>query len=383
MDELTLLRLGENGSIPWVPHMTIGSGYNASGQQVVRSPFRQLPQEELTAPMPRESAEIHLTYKSFRTSADLESYMSNVSSGSVGGLFGIATVRAAASCLSSAKCNETNMTIIIRCTITLPAQHFSHDLELTNEAESCLGAWRTPFSMSNSDRFLEQYGQYSVTGWTRQASFFSTSTFTATSSERLNQIAAEIGSDFKFSKVDVSFATSYMQKMSQEYQETSSTHEIFVTGLDRASIPASFTDPKDILKAWNTFLEKNDPIPSIAHLQHYANLNVGNRIPHPRSLTDVSDLPTQLAQKSILLGILARSSPMAGVRAQLPAIDALRNRSLSLANGGKVSQEETSTISTALEAQKKKIDTESLWHKRQAVVQGIDRLTSSGNYWPT
>jgi hypothetical protein len=275
-------------------NMNIGSGYDVRSQQIKRSPFQRLQPQPSVAVNP-ESAQVHLTYKSFRKVEDLESYMSNVTSASVG-YAGIASIKAAASTLSSAKCNATNMTVVIRCTITLPAEHFDRDLVLTDEAECCLAAWQYPWSKANynSDRFLEQYGQYCVTGYTRQASFFSTSTFEARTTEQLNQFAGQLGADYQSAVITASAATSHIQKMCQQNQETSSSHEIFVTGLNETSIQESFSDPTNVLKTWNTFLKGYAPIPSVAHLQHYANLNVGGRIPGPNSATQLSVLPMPL-----------------------------------------------------------------------------------------
>lgn len=383
MDGTVLPRLLENGSITWssTQSMNIGSGYDARSQQVKRSPFQRLPPQSSVAVSP-ESAQVHLTYKSFRKVEDLESYMSNVTSASVG-YAGVASIKAAASTLSSAKCNATNMTVVVRCTITLSAEHFDRDLVLTDEAESCLAAWQYPWSKANynSDTFLEQYGQYCVTGYTRQASFFSTSTFEARTTEQLNQFAGQLGADYSSAVTSVNAATFHIQKMSLQNQETSSSHEIFVTGLNETSIQESFSDPTNVLKAWNTSLKGYACIPSVAYLQHYANLNVGGRIPGPNSATQLSILPMPLLQKSVLLGILARSSPMAGVREQQPAIDRLRRQLFDHDYDGRISGTELSILEAKIDQRMGWIGTCSLWSKRQKLVERILELCAQGHYW--
>ncbi|KAG9729042.1 hypothetical protein KCU60_g19513, partial [Aureobasidium melanogenum] len=154
MDGAPLSQLFENGSIPWTSSsMEIGSGYDARTQQIKRSPFEKLPQSS-SAASGQQSTRVHLTYKCFRKVEDLETYMSNVTSASIG-FAGIAAFKAAASTMSNATCNKTNMTIIIRCTITLvPDEHFGDDLQLTQEAEDCLNAWQYPFRQSNSDSII-------------------------------------------------------------------------------------------------------------------------------------------------------------------------------------------------------------------------------------
>lgn len=361
--------------------MEIGSGYDARTQQIKRSPFEKLPQSSSTA-SEQQSTRVHLTYKCFRKVEDLETYMSNVTSASIG-FAGIAAFKAAASTMSNAACNETNMTIIIRCTITLvPDEHYGDDLQLTQEAEDCLNAWQLPFRQSNSDRFLEQYGQYCVTGYTRQASFFSTSTFKTNSSEKLNQFAGHLGADFEYSNIQATAATNHIQRMSQGFEETSSSHEIFVTSLNRTSIQKSFADPRDVLTAWNTFLEDYVAQPTVAHLQHYANLNVGNRVRRPDAPTPVSFLPIELVRKSVLLGIVARSSPMVGVREQQNAVNELRKELLDHDHGGKINEDDLSNVSAKIEERITWIGPESLWSKRQKLVERIDALCAAGHYWP-
>ncbi|KAG9596013.1 hypothetical protein KCU77_g5378, partial [Aureobasidium melanogenum] len=382
MDGAPLSQLFENGSIPWTSSsMEIGSGYDARTQQIKRSPFEKLPQSS-SAASGQQSTRVHLTYKCFRKVEDLETYMSNVTSASIG-FAGIAAFKAAASTMSNATCNKTNMTIIIRCTITLvPDEHFGDDLQLTQEAEDCLNAWQYPFRQSNSDRFLEQYGQYCVTGYTRQASFFSTSTFKTNSSEKLNQFAGHLGADFEYSDIQANAATNHIQRMSQGFEETSSSHEVFVTGLNRTSIQKSFADPRDVLTAWNTFLEDYVAQPTVAHLQHYANLNVGNRVRRPDAPIPVSFLPIELVRKSVLLGIVARSSPMVGVREQQNAVNELRKELLDHDHGGKINENDLSNVRAKIEERITWIGPESLWSKRQKLVERVDALCAAGHYWP-
>ncbi|CAN9367029.1 unnamed protein product [Alternaria alternata] len=69
----------------------------------------------------------------------------------------------------------------------------------------------------------------------------------------------------------------------------------------------------DIQKAWVNFLEHYTPIPVLAHITHYANIDI--RIKHPEGSLSITEDFRNAAELAQLLQVVARSNRLVGARA--------------------------------------------------------------------
>ena len=69
----------------------------------------------------------------------------------------------------------------------------------------------------------------------------------------------------------------------------------------------------DIQKAWVDFLEHYTPIPVLAQITHYANIDI--RIPHPQGPLSITEDFRNAAELAQLLQVAARSNRLVGARA--------------------------------------------------------------------
>ncbi|KAH6860533.1 hypothetical protein B0T12DRAFT_499419 [Alternaria alternata] len=201
--------------------------------------------------------------------------------------------------LKTAQCSKKSMIVIKRCTIMLPAEHYERLLELSDEAESCFGR-------------LNWYGQYCITGRTRQSTFFAVSTYSADTKQELDRFASTLSVDFNGKAVSVEAASSFEMGSSNMSGSIRETHEVVVVGCSSRNLQHRL-HTIDIQKAWVDFLEHYTPIPVLAHITHYANIDI--RIKHPEGSLSITEDFRNAAELAQLLQVAARSNRLVGARA--------------------------------------------------------------------
>jgi len=299
----------EHGSIPWDDnYMKIGSGYDLHKQQSLRSPFWPChPSSELP------STDLHtleISSKILRDEETLLQYMTS-DTRALASVFTVFNLKASLETLKTARCSKTSMTVIKRCTITLPAEHHEHLLELSDEAESCFGRLNW-YGEENAQTFKTRYGQYCITGRTRQSTFFAVSTYSANTQQELDQFASRLSADFNGKTVSVEAASSFEMGSSHKSASIRETHEVVVVGCSSRNLQHRL-HTIDIQKAWVDFLEHYTPIPVLAQITHYANIDI--RIKHPQGSLSIPEDFRNAAELAQLLQVAARSNRLVGARA--------------------------------------------------------------------
>lgn len=322
MDSVLYHSISEHGTIAWDDaHMTIGSGVNLRRHQTLRSPFHLYQPGTDDLANARCAHVIQISQQTFRDYDTLLHYLKS-DTRMLASVFSAFSIEASFGCLKSARCSQTSMTVVKRCTITFPAEHFEHDLEFTQEAEACFGPLNW-YKLSNAQNFMNRYGQYCVTGYTRQSAFFAVSTYSADTKEELDNFASGLSANFDGKKIAFQAASSFEMGSSNMSCNIRQTHEITVTGCQMESLEDRF-HTVDLQRAWIDFLKFYSPIPYMAHVKHYSNLDV--RLPHPQELFVVPETLRDAAQLAQLLQISVQSNPLAGAQALAPALESTVSR---------------------------------------------------------
>jgi hypothetical protein len=309
MDSMFSSSIREHGSIPWEDnHMKIGSGYDLHKQQSLRSPFwlchppTDLPEMDLHT--------LEISSMILRDEETLLQYMTS-DTRALASVFTVFNLKALLETLKTARCSKTSMTVIKRCTITLPAEHLEHLLELSHEADSCFGRLNW-YKEDNARTFMSRYGQYCITGRTRQSTFFAVSTYSADTKQELDHFASTLSADFNGKTISVQAASSFEMGSSKVSGSIMQTHEVVVVGCSSHNLHHRL-HTIDIQKAWVDFLEHYTPIPVLAHLTHYANIDI--RISHPQGPLSITEDFRNAAELAQLLQVAARSNRLVGARA--------------------------------------------------------------------
>jgi hypothetical protein len=124
-------------AVPWEDkHMKIGSSFDLHKQQSLRSRFWLC-----HPPTDLPGTDLHTLNISSMILRDEEILLQCMDSDTraLASVFTVFNLKASLETLKTALCSKTSMTVMERCTITLPAEHLEHLLELSDEAESYFG----------------------------------------------------------------------------------------------------------------------------------------------------------------------------------------------------------------------------------------------------
>jgi hypothetical protein len=375
MDSVFSHSISEHGTIAWDDaHMTIGSGFNLRKHQILRSPFAfyQPPTDDLTHP--RNAHTIQISQQTFRDQDTLQHYLKSDTQ-MLASVFSAVSIKASVGCLKSARCSKTSMTVVKRCTITLPAEHFERDLGLTKEAEACFGTLNW-YKGSNAQNFMDRYGQYCVTGYTRQSTFFAVSTYSADTKEQLDSFASGLSANFDGKKVAVQAASSFEMGSSKMSHNIRQTHEITVTGCRTESLEDRF-HTVDLQRAWVDFLKFYSPIPYMAHVKHYSNLDV--RLPHPQDLFSIPKTLRDAAQLAQLLTMSVQSNRLAGAQALAPALESAVSRLSDLQFWIEGCEDRLEQCLSDFNNIRETLM--GVWHTRQALAGTLHRIVPWNDQW--
>ncbi|KAH3993594.1 hypothetical protein HBH70_187720 [Parastagonospora nodorum] len=374
MDSMFSSSIREHGSIPWEDnHMKIGSGHDLHKQQSLRSPFwpchppTNLPGTELHT--------LEISSKIFRDEETLLQYMTS-DTRALASVFTVFNLKASLETLKTARCSKTSMTVIKRCTITLPAEHLEHLLELSDEAESCFGRLNW-YKEENAKNFMSRYGQYCITGRTRQSTFFAVSTYTADAKQELDQFASSLSADFNGKTVSVQAASAFEMGSTHVSGSIRETHEILVIGCSSRNLQHRY-HTIDIQKAWVDFLEHYTPIPVLAHLTHYANIDI--RIPHPEGPLSITEDFRNAAELAQLLQIAARSNRLVGARTFESSVESAILRLADLHVYAEGSDKGLQQCVTTLKNVRKELT--GVWDQRRKLAEVMTETESQIETWP-
>ena len=324
-----------DGRIAWEDGMKIGDGYHLAGHNTLRSPFRELKPPVASV---KTSAKVHLTYETMRNQDDITRTLKSSASASVAHM--LASLKVSMELLRTAKCNSTTMVTIIRCAITLPTENFDVSLQLTEEAKS---------KSSCYEDFIQRFGEYCISGWTRQSIFFAICVHTATSSELLDEFQAKLNVGFNGSATGAKLASEFMKKVTATSKHVSIETKIDCLGYNAKRLDKDF---KRICleKAWKYFLKNWSPLPTVAILKHYSALGAEglDSIPGPNRTHDISTGLVAYMGRALALQMLTLSSSMTCAKKQLPNIESVINQLTALHISDETLDQKSQTLDTTL-----------------------------------
>ena len=302
-----------DGRIAWEDGMKIGDGYNLAGHNTLQSPFREFKHPVTPG---KNICKIHLTYETMRNQEDIMRILESSDSASV--IHMLISVILSMELLQTAKCNTTSMVTIIRCTATLPTDNFDASLQFTEEAKS---------KASSAEDFVRRFGEYCISGWTCQSTFFAICVHTAKSSDILDEVQAKLNVGFNGSATGAGLASEFMRKVIATSKHVSVKTEIDYVGYNAKRLDKDFEKIR-LDKAWKSFLKNWSPLPTVAILKHYSALRVEglDSIPGPDRTHDISTGLVAYMRRALALQISAQSSVIRCARKQVPNIENVINQ---------------------------------------------------------
>jgi hypothetical protein len=165
----------QHGSLPWdSAHMVLGSGYDMITREPLPSPFEEVDVEDSysTETFPQVDVQAQV----FRDEQELTEHLWSMAS-ATSPSSSLASVKSMASYIKTAKCNTKNACLILRCTLSMPPEHFDGELDLTDTGRQMLN--------KSPQKFIDSFGEHCITGYIRQSSFFAVCTYSSTNAEEL------------------------------------------------------------------------------------------------------------------------------------------------------------------------------------------------------
>lgn len=276
--------------------MEIGGGYDMVTRESLPSPFDSIdvPDDQDLDFFPQVEVQAQL----FRDPKELTNYLESAYAATIP-YMSQAAVSAVAACIGSAKCNETNMCLVLRCTISTPPEHFDRQLTLSTAAQEHL--------RDGLSTFTNCYGEYCVTGQIRQSSFYAVSTYSSESAAELDQFAAALGVTGEAKTINLEVASTLMQRTESHPVSVRESHRFHMTGVEGGG-GLSWLEHANVTQAWRGFRDEYKPVPQVALLKHYSSIMPG-RVPRPTTHYEVPHDVAEALWKCALLQMAARSVP--------------------------------------------------------------------------
>ncbi|KAK7192713.1 hypothetical protein DPSP01_006857 [Paraphaeosphaeria sporulosa] len=289
-------RIRQHGSLPWdASHMNIGGGYDMARRESLPSPFEEVyidDSYDSTDVFPQVDMHTQL----FRDERELTDSLRSMTTASVSHL-SVASVNTVSGYIRESKCNSQNMCLILRCTLSMPPEHFDRELDLTEEARRTLE--------TDPDGFLKQYGEYCITGQIRQSSFYAVCTYSSTETGQLDALAAALGGTGTVNQTSFSAAAQLMTSMALHSPSVQETHRFHIAGVEGEG-GLSWLENAKIPEAWEGFRTEYKPIPQVALVKHYSSVIPG-KIDRPVTGYDVPRDIAEALWQCALLQMAARS----------------------------------------------------------------------------
>lgn len=335
-------RIRQHGNLPWdSSHMVLGGGYDLATNESLPSPFESVDAEDnYTDIFPQVDVQAQL----FRDAQELTDSLWALAAASSSSNLSAATVNTLAPYIRTSKCNDKNACLILRCTLSMPPEHFDNELDLTGNARDLLN--------SAPERFTSCYGEYCVTGQIRQSSFFAICTYSSTDTEELEKFTSTLNATKSADKPDMDIATD-LARGNGSHESIRTSHRFHIAGVE-GEIGLSWLENATVTEAWQGFRFDYKPVPQVALLKHYSSLLPG-QIERPTQPYETSWNITEALWKCALLQMAARS----GASQQSPLIATLEklNERLVKLNASKSDTAETSDILTELDRLKNQVQT--------------------------
>lgn len=275
--------------------MSIGGGYDMARRESLSSPFEEVYVDDSydnTDVFPQ----VDMHTQIFRDERELADLLRSMTTASVSHL-SLASVNAVAGYIRESKCNSQNMCLVLRCTLSMPSEHFDREFDLTEEARRTLDA--------NPDDFLTHYGEYCIAGQIRQSSFYAVCTYSSTDEGQLDALAAALGGTGAVNQTSFAAATQLMTSMESHSPSIRETHRFHIVGVEGEG-GLSWLKNAKIPEAWEGFRAEYKPIPQVALVKHYSSLLPG-KIRRPVTAYQISQDIAGALWQCALLQMAARS----------------------------------------------------------------------------
>lgn len=256
----------------------------------------------------------------FRDEQDLTNHLWSAASASSPN-HSLASVKAMASYIKTAKCNSQNACLVLRCTLSMPPEHFDNELDLSDTGRTLLD--------SSSDKFIECYGEYCIAGQIRQSSFFAVCTYSSQDAKELEKFTAVLGAAKSEGELSLNATTDLVKGTKSHASSIKESHKICINGVE-GEIGLSWLENANVAEAWQGFRYDYKPVPQTALLKHYSSILPGE-IKRPTSHHDVSWEMTEAIWKCALLHMAARSKA-ATQSATLATLNEISDRLEALSN---------------------------------------------------
>jgi len=303
----------QHGNLPWdSAHMVLGSGYDMITREPLPSAFEEVDIEDSysTETFPQVDVQAQV----FRDEQELTEHLWSLAS-ATSPSSSLASVKSMASYIKTAKCNAENACLILRCTLSMPPEHFDGELDLTDTARQMLN--------SSPQKFIDSYGEYCVTGYIRQSSFFAVCTYNSTNVEELKKFTSTLGASGSPDKSKIDAASDIVKGAKSNSPSIRESHKFNISGVE-GEIGLSWLENATVTEAWQGFRFDYKPVPQVAILKHYSSVLPGE-ITRPTNSHEISWHINEAVWKCALLQMTARSQ-FAQQHATIVALSTLSER---------------------------------------------------------
>jgi hypothetical protein len=249
---VTRPRLQSTLQIPWERSMRLGLGFDATVFQLAGSAFEPFDvSSDGTHPKVSSNFTIITNHQEMQRHIDA-SLDASITTFGVG-------IKAAYKHMNSIHFSNTSMTTVLRCTIEYPPAFYSIKPTLTPAAAKLLE--------SSSKRFHEAYGSHFIAGQANKSSLYTTTTFNASSVEKLNEFSTSVTGSKGGGAISANAHFLEKAASSNVRIECSCVTEGFLPG--QLSEQPSPADVQKLIKAH----QEQRPKHEVALLEHYSMIN--------------------------------------------------------------------------------------------------------------
>jgi hypothetical protein len=314
-------KIKQHGSLPWdSAHMVLGGGYDMTARESLPSPFDEVEAEESYATDTFPQVDVHSQV--FRDEQELTNHLWTAASASSPN-HSLASAKAMASYMKTAKCNSENACLVLRCTLSMPPEHFDNELDLSDTGRKLL---------DNSPKdFIECYGEYCIAGQIRQSSFFAVCTYSSSDAEELEKFTAVLEAPKTGGEAGLNATTDLVKGTKSHASSIKESHRFCINGVE-GEIGLSWLEHANVAEAWQGFRFDYKPVPQVALLKHYSSILPGE-IPRPSVHHDISWGLTEAVWKCALLHMAIRSKAVTQ-GTTLATIDQISDRLDTMSNSG-------------------------------------------------
>ena len=289
-----------------------------AGRESLPSPFDEVEAEDSYAT--DTFPQVDVQSQVFRDEQELTNHLWTTASASSPN-HSLASVKALASYIKTAKCNGENVCLVLRCTLSMPPEHFDNELDLSDTGRKLLD--------SSPEKFVECYGEYCVAGQIRQSSFFAVCTYSSSDAEELEKFTAVLGAAKSGGEAGLNATTDLVKGTRSHASSIKESHRFCINGVE-GEIGLSWLEHATVAEAWQGFRFDYKPVPQVALLKHYSSILPGE-IKRPTSHHDISWDVTEAVWKCALLHMAARSKAFTP-NSTLAILDKISDRLDALSN---------------------------------------------------